>query len=288
MRKNYKITELCEALEISPSGYHAARKRPESPRTIENTHLLKTMTAIHEHRHTRAYGSPRMTAQLRALGHSASENRIARLMRRNGLKARPRRPYRPRTTRPDHAAHPSPNLLRHADPPLAPGTHLVSDITYIPTQEGWLYLAVVIDLFSRSILGWKTADTLHADIVTSALNRALKTGLITHRAIFHSDRGSQYTARPTRDLIHKHKLLQSMSAAGYCYDNAFAESAFASIKNELLPPTGTFPSKHAASTAIFDYIETFYNRHRLHSSLDFLSPETFLNRYFQNINPSLN
>jgi putative transposase len=128
MRKNYKINELCDALGVSPSGYHAANKRPDSRRMSENALLLKTMTSIHEHRHTRSYGSRRMTAELRAQGYSASENRVARLMRRSGLQVRPRRPYRPKTTCPDHAAHPSPNLLAKAAPPVSPGTHLVSDI----------------------------------------------------------------------------------------------------------------------------------------------------------------
>ena len=129
MRKDYLISELCAALGVSSSGYHAARQRPPSARQQANAELLRTMTAIHEHRHTRAYGSPRMTHELRARGLSVSENRVARLMRRSGLRARPRRPYRPRTTRPDHGAHPSPNLLAQAAPPVAPGTHLVSDIT---------------------------------------------------------------------------------------------------------------------------------------------------------------
>jgi putative transposase len=276
MRSDYPITELCNALAVSSSGYHAARQRQKSPRTIENAQLLKTMIAIHEHRHTRAYGSPRMTHELRARGYSASENRVARLMRQSGLRARPRRPYRPRTTRPDHAAHPSPNLLAQAAPPVTAGTHLVSDITYIPTREGWLYLAVVIDLYSRAILGWKIADSLHADVVTAALRRALHTGHIAPGAIFHSDRGCQYTAASTRDILHKHELRQSMSAAGYCYDNAFAESAFASLKAELPDAGQPFPSKQAARSALFDYIETFYNRRRRHTALGCLSPFDYL------------
>lgn len=288
MRKNYPITELCEALGVSPSGYHAAKKRPESRRTSENALLLKTMTSIHEHRHTRSYGSPRMTAELRAQGYRVSENRVARLMRRSALRARPRRPYRPKTTRPDQAAHPSPNLLAKADPPVSPGTHLVGDITYIPTREGWLYLAVVIDLFSRAILGWKIADSLHSEIVTGALQRAIRTGHIAAGAIFHSDRGCQYTASQTRDLLHRHGVLQSMSAAGYCYDNAFAESAFASLKAELPDAEAPFPSKQAARLAIFDYIETFYNRRRRHTSLGSISPFDYLQIHFTTQNKNLN
>jgi putative transposase len=165
---------------------------------------------------------------------------------------------------------------------------LVSDITYIPTREGWLYLAVVIDLFSRAILGWKLSDSLHAALVVDAATRAIDSGLVPRGAIFHSDRGCQYSAAITRELLARHGLRQSMSAKGYCYDNAFSESAFASLKSEVLGDGLPFDSKRAATTALFDYFETFYNRRRLHSSLGYLSPNAFLNIHFQNQNPHLN
>lgn len=288
MRQSFHLTELCTALHVSTSGYHAARTRHPGRRKESNSQLIAHMTSIHGHRHTRCYGSPRMTRELQSLGLSCSENRVARLMRSTGLRARPRKPFRPKTTRPDHAAHPSPNLLAKADPPTAPGTQILSDITYIPTHQGWLYLAVVLDLFSRAILGWKLADSLHTDVVTGALRRALETGLVPRDALFHSDRGCQYSALPTRQLLARHSLRQSMSAAGYCYDNVFAESAFASLKTELLEDGAPFASKAAAATAVFDYLETFYNRKRLHSSLAYQSPQTFLDRYFQDLNSSLN
>ncbi len=145
MRKNFPITELCEALGVSRSGYHKLGKREPSKRRRANEQLLHQIRIIHSDRHTRCYGSPRMTRELRALGIGCSENRVARIMRSKDLRARPRRPFRPKTTQPDHAAHPSPNLLSEAGSPSAPGAQLVSDITYIPTREGWLYLAVVID-----------------------------------------------------------------------------------------------------------------------------------------------
>jgi putative transposase len=204
------------------------------------------------------------------------------------MRACPRRPFRPKTTSPDHAAHPSPNLLAKAAPPRAPGRQIVSDITYIPTSEGWLYLAVVIDLFSRSILGWKLADSLHSDVVAGALSSALAKGIVLKGALFHSDQGCQYSSSRIRNLLAQAHLIQSMSARGYCYDNAFAESAFASIKNEVLPDGHSFPTRRAASAALFDYFETFYNRRRLHSSLGYLSPNDFLIQYFQNLNPHLN
>jgi transposase InsO family protein len=288
MRENFQLTELCEALGVSRSGYYAAGKRPTKARARANQQLLEEMKTIHAHRHTRSYGSPRMTHELRARGQTCSKNRVARLMRIHGLRARPRRPFRPKTTTPDHGAHPSPNLLAEAGPATAPGVQLVSDITYIPTAEGWLYLAVVIDLFSRRVLGWKLSESLHSDLVTDAVSRALDTGLVARGAIFHSDRGCQYSAAVTRDLLKRAGLLQSMSAKGYCYDNAFAESAFASIKADLFADGQPFATRRAAATAIFDYLETFYNRRRLHSSLAYRSPHDFLNDYFQTQKPSLN
>jgi putative transposase len=234
MRKNFPITELCEALGVSRSGYHKVGRGESGKFRHGNQQLLHRMRIIHSGRHTRCYGSPRMTRELRAAGIACSENRVARIMRLNGLRARPRRPFRPKTTQPDHLAHPSPNLLSEAGPPSAPGAQLVSDITYIPTREGWLYLAVVIDLFSRAIVGWKLSDSLHADLVVDATTRAVHLGLVPQGAIFHSDRGCQYSATITRELLARHGLRQSMSAKGYCYDNAFSESAFASLKSEVL------------------------------------------------------
>ncbi len=288
MRDSYSITELCEALDVSRSGYHAAEKRPISPRACENQTLLLQMKTIHSHRHTHCYGSPRMTHALHALGKPCSENRVARLMRSAGLQARPRKSFRPRTTQADHRAAPSPNLLKDAGAPAGPGVQIVSDITYIPTREGWLYLAVVIDLFSRRILGWKLAPSMHAELVVGALEQASHTRSFAQGALFHSDRGCQYTATRTRRLLARIGLHQSMSAKGNCYDNAFAESLFASLKNELLPDAHLFENKAQARLRIFDYIETFYNRSRLHSSLGYLSPDAFLKEHFANQNTLLN
>lgn len=288
MRDHYSIRELCTALGVSPSGYHAWKRRRPGPRAQANERLLEHMRQIHAHRHSRAYGSPRMTAELRARGHRCSRGRVARLMRLEGIRARPRRPYRPRTTQPDHAAAPSPNLLAQQEPPTQPGQQLVSDITYIPTREGWLYLTIILDLYSRAIVGWDVSDSLAAEGVQRALLRACKAGHIRPEALFHSDRGVQYTSRLVRDSLAVPRCRQSMSAKGYCYDNAYAESCFASIKDELLPPEGLFDTQLLARRAIFDYIETFYNRTRLHSSLGYRSPLQFLELYFRNNNPHLN
>jgi putative transposase len=288
MRVNFSVKEMCEAFNVSASGYWASKSRRPSARQIANDKLLSEIQSIHNHRHTRSYGSPRMTQQLRSAGHPCSKNRVARLMRENGLRARPRRPFRPKTTAPDHAAAPSPNLLLEAECPSRPAQHLLSDITYIPTREGWLYLAVVIDRFSRMILGWQLSDSLQCQIVILALDKALTSGLVNRGAIFHSDRGCQYSAAMFRSRLSKAGLIQSMSATGHCYDNALAESFFASFKNEAFPQSGQFDSRHAASTAVFDYIEAFYNRRRIHTSIGDCSPLDFLNNFFQNQNQSLN
>jgi len=288
LRVHYSLRELCAALEVSRSGYLAWKKRPPSVRHLSNAQLLNEMKIIHAHRHTRCYGSPRMTWELRANGWSCSENRVAKLMRKNGLRARPRRPFRPKTTAPDHAAAPSPNLLAEAGAAQAPAQHLVSDITYIRTAQGWLYLAVIIDRFTRMVLGWKLSGSLQSDIVTAALDKALARRLVAPGALFHSDRGCQYSAGQFRKRLANSNLAQSMSAKGCCYDNAMAESFFASFKNEALPEEGCFESHRTASRAVFDYIECFYNRRRRHTSLGGLSPLTFLNRFFQNQQPSLN
>ena len=288
LKGSYSIKELCEALGVSRSGYHAACARGPAPRAQANAQLLGRMQAIHCHRHTCGYGSPRMTRELQATGSACSVNRVARVMRAAGLRVRARSPYRPKTTQVDPAAAPSPNLLARVAPAVEPGTHLVSDITYIPTKEGWLYLAVVLDLFSRAILGWSVADSLHADIVTAALQRAMEGATVAPGALFHSDRGCQYSAALTRRCLARHGLRQSMSAKGYCYDNAFAESCFASLKSELLDQGRPFVSKQVAKTALFDYLACFYNRKRLHSSLGYLSPQNFLDLYFHNQKTHLN
>ena len=288
MKGSYSIKELCAALGVSRSGYHAACTRPTAPRLQANEKRLGRMQAIPSHHHTRAYGSPRMTRALQDTGSACSVNRVARVMRVAGLRVRARSPYRPKTTQVDSAAAPSPNLLARTAPAQEPGTHLVSDITYIPTKEGWLYLAVILDLFSRSILGWSVAETLHASLVTEALQRAVDGGQVAPGALFHSDRGCQYSAALTRSCLTRHGLRQSMSAKDYCYDNAFAESCFASLKSEVLDEGRPFDSKQAAKTALFDYLACFYHRKRLHSSLGNLSPLNFLNLHFQNQQAHLN
>jgi len=288
MREDFTINELCEALEVSKSGYFRWRSAQPSARQRENERLLEEMNRIHADRHTRCYGSPRMTEELRERGYQCSENRVARLMAHHGLVARPRRPFRPKTTQSDGDAQPAPNRLSERPPPAQPGEVLISDITYVATAEGWLYLAVVIDLFSRSVLGWKLGNSLHTELVVDAFDQAFRAFRPPDGGLFHSDRGCQYTSRTFRQRLEAHGLLQSMSATGYCYDNATAESFFATIKAEAFPPGAVFSSKLEARRAIFDYLETFYNRRRKHSSLGYRSPDQFLKTHFQNQQTHLN
>lgn len=290
MRTQYSITELCEALDLSRSGFYAWENRRDCPghRAGTNNRLKAEIKRIHAHRFTRYYGSPRMTAELNGEGFSCSVNRVARLMRSEGIRARPKRPFRPKTTQPDHAACPSPNLLAKADCPQRPGEQLVSDITYIPTHEGWMYLAVVLDLYSRSIMGWDLSESLCAAGTIRAIQRTIASGQVHPKAIFHSDRGAQYTSKDLRNAIANPQWIQSMSAKGYCYDNAFAESCFASLKAEALPDSGSFQTRNQARIATFDYIETFYNRRRRHSSIGMIAPNKALELYFHTQNKSNN
>lgn len=288
---DYQINELCDAFEVSKSGYYAAQKRPPAPRTQMNQEIVSKIKEIHSDRHLKAYGSPRMTAELKEEhGLECSENRVARLMAANGIQARHKTAFRPKTTEQDASRKASPNLLADSEMPNAPGQVCVSDITYIATREGWLYLAVVIDLYSRAVVGWAISETMHTKIVTKAFSNAMSN--LPHsfacQGLFHSDRGCQYTSHEFREILALYGIRQSMSAKGYCYDNAANESFFASLKREAFPDDCCFDTKACARLAVFDYLETFYNRKRRHTSLGNISPEAFLRKHFQNQKPHLN
>ena len=287
--EGYQVEELCEAFGLYRSGYYAARKRPPSERAKENEMIVSKIKEIHEDRHLKAYGSPRMTTELREEhGFACSENRVARLMAENRLQARHKAAFRPKTTTQDPSQKASPNVLSKTEPPSAPGQVCVSDITYVATREGWLYLVVIIDLYSRAVVGWSVAESMHTFLVTSALTKAMPNLPRGSRPIFHSDRGCQYTSQEFRKLLALYGLTQSMSAKGYCYDNAANESFFASLKRESFPEDCCFDTKAEARRTIFDYLEVFYNHRRRHSSLGNVSPETFLNQYFQTSKTHLN
>ena len=287
LREEFSIAEMCEALEVSRSGFYAWKQRPPSRREQENNQALEVIRAIHADSNTNCYGSPRMTVELREEhGFTFSENRVARVMRKEGIRANSKSRYRPKTTLhdPEDQSRVAPNRLAELESIDSPGQALAGDITYIPTREGWLYLAIVMDLYSRFIMGWRLDEHMETRLVSGAFEEAQRSGLCPELGLFHSDRGCQYTSREFAQLLETHHVTPSMSAQGYCYDNATCESFFATLKTEALPPNGVFESKHQARRAIFAWIETFYNRRRRHSSLGYLSPQHFLDHY---TNPEL-
>jgi putative transposase len=272
---HFAIKECCVALSVSRSGYYRWAADELSLTAQANGELLKQIQRLYVE-HKGRYGSPRISAVLRQEGLRCSENRVARLMRENKLAARPKRAFRPRTTLAGQAA--APNLIKELAP-SGPDQIWVSDITYVATAEGWLYLAVILDLFSRRVVGWKLEDRLDASLVHQALQNALilrqpKAGLY-----FHSDRGCQYSSHLVRKPLEVIGAISSMSALGNCYDNAKAEAFFSTLKTECFPLSNCFQSKAQARSTIFEYIEVYYNNQRLHSALGYQSPRQYESRY---------
>jgi putative transposase len=266
------ITALCRVLGVSESGFHAWRRRPPSPRAQRDTQLLLAIRASHA-RSDGTYGVPRIHEDLRDAGYPVGRKRIARLMRREGLVgvSRRRGPARPRRTVPE--APPAPDLVRRVFAATAPNQLWVADITYVPTAAGFLYLAVVLDAFSRRVVGWAMRDTLHPTVVLDALDMAA-TQRRPHDVIHHSDQGSQYAAYAFGQRCHTLGVRPSMGSRGDAYDNAMAESFFATLECELLAKH-RFPSHTEARLVIFRYIEGWYNPHRRHSALGQRSPLAF-------------
>jgi transposase InsO family protein len=273
---DYPLEDLCWVLGVSRSGYYKWRVRAESKRAQATRTLTAQIAAIHEQsRHS--YGSPRITHQLRRQGVAISENRVARLMRVAGIKAKRKRPFRPRTTDSRHQQAIAPNRLKEIPAPTAPNQIWVADITYIWTAAGWLYLAAVMDLCSRKIVGWSLSNSLETSLVKKALKQALTQRQPPPGLLHHSDRGVQYASKTFRALLHSWKIIPSMSGLAHCYDNAAMEAFWSSLKNELVHHC-SFQNSDQARLAIFDYIETFYNRKRLHSALGYQSPVDFENQ----------
>jgi putative transposase len=269
----YPVVKACEALGVSRSGYYANKKRPPSNRQRRDEALKPKVRQAFE-RNKRNYGSPRIMIELRREGDRLGKNRVARLMREQGLRAKSKRRWRPRTTQQDPKLGAAPNLLAQVPKPGAPDHVWVSDITYLPTEEGWQYLAVVMDLFSRRVVGWATADTLETSLISKALERAIRLRGHSPGLIHHSDRGCQYASRDYRNQLSSAGICASMSRTGNCYDNATMESFFATLKTEVFNRTTANTRRHA-ELMVFDYIETFYNPRRLHSSLGYKSPIEF-------------
>ena len=274
-RGEFEVRLMCRVLEVSPSGYYAARKRSPSWHALIDEVLMARVRIIHEESNE-TYGAPRVHRELQAEGLPASPKRVARLMREDGLAARPRKRHRVATTDSNHDHPIAPNLLAREFDVNGVGINRVwvADITYIPTREGVLYLATVLDLGSRRCVGWAMRETLEVELALSALRMARAARAPGPGLIHHSDRGSQYTSGDYRAELAVHGMIASMSGKGDCYDNAVAESFFSTLEFELLMKND-WPTREDARGAIFRYIETWYNRRRRHSTLGYISPAEY-------------
>jgi len=280
MEREYDLTLLCAVLDVSRSGYHAWRGRKPSARRQANTLLLEEMQQLREGPE-RCYGSPRMTRELHSRGHVCSENRIARLMRGHGLRAQAPPRFVPRTTDSNHDLPIAPNRLAQRSAPEGPNQVWLQDFTYVPTAQGWLYLALVLDLWSRKIVGWAMAGHMRSELVVSALEMACIQRRPAPGVLVHSDRGVQYASQETRQFLQDHGLVASMSRTGNPYDNAWMESAIGKIKSEVLGQT--LPADHqTAREQLFVGIESWYNQRRRHSALDYQSPVAFETQFMTN------
>jgi putative transposase len=272
-RHQFALTLMCRLLEVSRAGFYAAERRAPSARAQDNESLRSVIGAIHETSRA-TYGSPRIHRELRAAGTRCGRNRVARLMRESGLRSKPSRRYRVTTTNSNHGYRVAENVLRRRFGVKETGgvnRAWCGDITYIRTREGWLYLAVLLDLGSRMVVGWAMRDSLEADLSLEALRMALARRTPKKGLLHHTDRGAQYAATDYRELLFVNQVTSSMSRRANCYDNAVAESFFATLKWELLDRQ-PWPTRAAARSAVFEYIEIWYNRQRRHSSLGYLSP----------------
>ncbi len=270
------LSLACKTLGVSRSGYHAHLHKDHCPRRVEDSQLaIEICTAFTASRRT--YGSPRLMHSLRRKGLRHGKNRITRIMRQQQLRVLQKRRFVPRTTLADKASPVASNLLLERPAPTRTDEVWVTDITYLPTGEGWLYLSAEMDLYSRRILGWSTLDSLDTALPSQALQRALQTrGSSPHNLLHHSDRGCQYTSAEFRRSLHLRGITQSMSRKANCYDNASMESFWATLKAECFGSTVP-TTRSQARSMVFDYIETFYNPVRIHSALGFQSPVDFEN-----------
>ena len=271
-RDHYPVRMMCRLLKVSASGYYAWRTRPESARARSDRALMPEIRRVHRESKG-VYGSPRVHAELVASGHRVGRHKVARLMRLERLRGCPKRRFRVTTQRdPSHPV--AKNLLRQDFSTDAPNRRWAADITYIPTREGWLYLAVVMDLYSRRIVGWSMSRWMNRRLVLSALRMAIDGRQPEGELIHHSDRGGQYTSDDFRDALARHGIDCSMSGAGNCYDNACVESFFGLLKRERVNRV-RYRTRDQARADLFDYIEVFYNRKRRHGYLGNISPADF-------------
>ncbi len=270
-KASFPVTLLCRVLQVSRQGFYASQQRPEPARRVVDRRLSFEIAAIHA-ASRRCYGSPRIHAELRARGQCTSRKRVARLMRAGGLVARRRRRFR--VPSPSTALATVGNVLDRQFAAPAPNRRWVTDITYLTTRQGWLFLAVVLDLFSRRVVGWATSDRLGEGLALDALTMSLARRRPAAGLVHHSDRGPQYISDQYGAVLARHGIVMSLSRRGNCWDNAVAESFFATLKVELVYET-TWLTHAEARRALFDYIEVFYNGQRRHSSLGYVSPRAF-------------
>jgi transposase InsO family protein len=274
MKGEHPVELLCEMLQVSRSGYYRWAKGGPTQRRRDDARLAAQITAAHM-RSRKNYGAPRIVEDLREEGVPISKRRCARLMKERGLQGRKKPRRRPRTTDSKHAHAPAKNLLANQPAPTGPNQAWMTDITYIETGEGWLYLAAILDVWSRRVVGWACGPTLDVSLVLAALSTALRQRKPSKGLVHHSDRGVQYACHDYAAALTAAGMVASMSRKGNCYDNAAMESFWSTLKTETALD-GVIPiNRRAAALIIFDYIETFYNPTRRHSSLGYLSPVAF-------------
>jgi putative transposase len=272
-KAHYPVQVLCDVLEVSRSGFYAWKARAPSAREMSDEKLAVEIAAAHA-KSTRRYGSPRVHRSLRKKGIRVGKKRVARLMRSKGIVGRPKRRFR-RTTDSNHTNPIAPNLVARDFAPTAPNKVWAGDVTYIATTEGWAYLAVLLDLYSRRVVGWAISANNDTALALAALNRAVRgRHFVPAGLLQHTDRGSPYASDDYRRALDSHAMIASMSRKGDCWDNAVSESFFATLRAELVDDE-RYPTRRAAETSIGDYIEGFYNVERLHSYLDYVSPIEF-------------
>lgn len=274
-RGEFKVRLMCRVLSVSPSGFYASERRSPSEHALKDQMLSREILRAHK-KSRRTYGSPRVHRELKANGIAVGEKRVARLMRQGGIKGKQRRRFRV-TTDSSHTHPVPPNVLnRQFSPESAEGLNRVwvSDITYVWTNEGWLYLSAILDLCSRFVVGWSMRHTMDKGLTLSALQMALARRRPLPGVLHHSDRGAQYASTDYRSMLEQHGMECSMSRKGDCWDNAVAESFFATIKRELIDGS-RWRTREEARAAIFEYIEVWYNRERRHSSLGYVSPTEY-------------
>jgi putative transposase len=271
-REEHQIGKMCKTLEVSRSGYHKYIHQKMNGRRLENLRITEMIKRIFKKSHER-YGCLKIRKELFCQGYIINKKRIARIMRINGFRAKSRRKYKV-TTKSGNNEIFADNKVNQQFQVSRPNKIWVSDITYVWTQEGWLYLAIILDLFSRMIVGWSMSKDINAKLVVDAIEQAFRNREVEAGLIFHSDRGSQYTSKEVQKILSMHGCDQSMSAKGNCYDNAVAESFFHTIKVELIY-SEKYLTRQSAVSSIFEYIEIFYNRERRHATLNYFSPAEF-------------